>query len=283
MEIKFNEVDYSYKKINFLEKEVLQNINIEFKKGKINGIIGTSGSGKTTLIELINNLLIPTKGNIKIDDFILTPNKRIENVNKLRFNVGMVFQFPEEQFFNTTVKEELAITLKFYNYKIDQIEQRIVDVMKMVNLPVSYLKRNPFTLSNGEKRKLAIASVLIINPKVLILDEPTLGLDEIGKRELIKLLRILKTRYNKTIIIVSHDVDLLHEIVDYVYVLDNKKIVLEGQKYEVFKQVKLLKKYGLTVPKIIQFEDKVLQKKKIKLGYRDDINDLIKDIYRYVK
>lgn len=283
MEIKFNEVDYSYKKINFLEKEVLKNINVEFKKSKINGIIGTSGSGKTTLIELINNLLIPTKGNIKIDNFLLTSNKRIENVNKLRFNVGMVFQFPEEQFFNNTVRDELAITLKFYDYKIDQIEKRISDVMKMVNLPISYLKRNPFTLSNGEKRKLAIASILIINPKVLVLDEPTLGLDEIGKKELIKLLRILKTRYNKTIIIVSHDVDLLHEIVDYIYVLNNKKIVLEGQKYDVFKQVKVLKKYGLEAPKIIQFEDKVLQKKKIKLGYRDDINDLIKDIYRYVK
>lgn len=283
MEIKFSNVDYSYQKINFIDNEVLKNINIKFKKGKINGIIGKNGSGKTTLIQLINNLLIPTKGLINIDNYLIQSNKRLENVNELRFNIGMIFQFPEEQFFNNTVYDELAIILKFYDYKLDQIEKRVYDVLKMVELSTDYLGRNPMTLSNGEKRKLAVASALIINPKVLILDEPTIGLDDKSKKDLIKLLRLLKNRYKKTIIIVSHDVDLLHELVDYIYVLNNKEIVLEGTKYDVFKQVKLLKKYGLSVPKIIEFEDKVLTKKKIKLGYRDDIKDLIKDIYRYVK
>jgi len=283
MEIKFNNVDYSYNKINYLEKEVLKNINIEFLEGKINGIIGRSGCGKTTLIELVNNLLTPTKGLIKVGEYIIDSKKKFENINELRFDVSMVFQFPEEQFFNPTVKKELEIILKLFDYKLDQIEKRIFDVLKMVGLNQEYLNYNPLKLSNGEKRKLAIASSLIINPKVLILDEPTIGLDSKSKNDLIKLIRILKNRYNKTIIIVTHDIDTLHKIADNIYVLNDKKIVLQGNKYEVFKNVKELRKYGITVPKIIEFSNKVLLKKNIKIGYRDDINDLIKDIYRYAK
>lgn len=282
MEIKFNNVDFSYKKFNYLDKEVLKNININFMKGKINAIIGKSGSGKTTLVELINNILIPTNGQIKIDDYLIT-NKKFDKSLELRFNIGLIYQFPEEQFFGNTVYEELCLTLRLFNYKMNEIDKRIEDSLKMVGLNNTYLDKNPLILSRGEKRKLALASSLLINPKVLILDEPTIGLDSKSKNDLIKLLRMLKNRYNKTIIIISHDMDFIHKFVDYIYVLYNKEIVLEGTKYEVFKQEKELKKYGIKVPKIIEFENKVLNKKKIKIGYRDDINDLIKDIYRYVK
>lgn len=282
MEIKFNNVDFSYKKFNYLDKEVLKNININFMKGKINAIIGKSGSGKTTLVELINNILIPTNGQIKIDDYLIT-NKKFDKSLELRFNIGLIYQFPEEQFFGNTVYEELCLTLRLFNYKMNEIDKRIEDSLKMVGLNNTYLDKNPLMLSRGEKRKLALASSLLINPKVLILDEPTIGLDSKSKNDLIKLLRMLKNRYNKTIIIISHDMDFIHKFVDYIYVLYNKEIVLEGSKYDVFKQVKELKKYGIKVPKIIEFENKVLNKKKIKIGYRDDINDLIKDIYRYVK
>lgn len=282
MEIKFNNVDFSYKKINYIEKEVLKDIDIEFIKGKINGIIGKSGSGKTTLVELINNLLTPTNGFITVDNFIIKNKEKID-VEKLRFNIGLVFQNPEEQFFNPTVKDELMITLKLFNYKLDQINKRIEDSLKMVDLDDKYLNMNPMKLSRGEMRKVALAQALLINPKVLILDEPTIGLDDKSKNELIKLIRMLKNRYNKTIIVVTHDINFLHKIVDYVFVLNDKKIVLHGTKYDVFKNESELKKCGIKSPKIIQFENKVLKKKNIKIGYRDDINDLIKDIYRYAK
>ena len=283
MEIKFENVSYSYKKVNYSEKKVLENINIELKKGKVNAIIGKSGSGKTTLLELIEHLLIPTEGQIRIDDYILSSKDKVKNIDKLRFNIGYVSQFPEEQFFSSSVKEELELPLRFFNYKLEQLDKRIKDVLKMVSLNENILKENIFNLSNGEKRKLAIATALIINPKVLILDEPTIGLDSKNKNDLIKLIRILKNRFNKTIIIVSHDIEFIHKITDYIYVLNNKKIVLEGTKYEVFKQEKLLRRYGIVVPKVIEFSNKVLNKKNIKIGYRDDINDLIKDIYRYAK
>ena len=153
----------------------------------------------------------------------------------------------------------------------------------MVGLDQSYLNKNPFKLSNGEKRKLALAEVLILNPKVILLDEPTIGLDSKSKNDILKLLRLLKNRYNKTIIIATHDIEFIHKIVDYIYVLDNKEIVMEGDKYSIFKQEKKLNKIGIRVPYTISFSNKVLESKKIKIGYRDDINDLIKDIYRYVK
>lgn len=282
MEIKFNNVSYTYNSKTPLRKKALSNINIEIKEGKINGIIGRSGSGKTTLVELINALLLPSVGNIVIDDFILEKNKKIHNINRLRVNIGLIFQFPEDQFFNLKVKDEIKFGMKYFDIKTQEIDKRCSDALAMVGLDDSYLNRDTFKLSSGEMRRIAIASVLAFNPKVVILDEPTIGLDSISKKNLISLIRRLKTRYNKTIIIITHDVDLLHQISDYIYVLDNGKIVLEGDKYKVFTD-EALEKYGLKPPKIIEFEKLVQKNKKIKIGYRDDINDLIKDVYRYAK
>ena len=283
MEIKFEHVDFNYQKINCTTKEVFQDLNFCFSSGKIHGLVGKSGSGKTTLLELIDSLILPTNGKIKIGNYKIQAGKKFDNVNDLRFQIGFVFQLPEEQFFNSTVYDELAFSLQFYRYRLHDIQKHISDALKMVGLNDTYLEKNPFCLSNGEKRKVAIAASLVCNPEILLLDEPTVGLDGKSKESLLKLLRILKNRYHKTIIIASHDTDFLHRIVDDVYVLYNRKIVLSGDKYEVFKNSKELKKYGVKSPKIIEFSNKVLEKKKIKIGYRDEINDLIKDIYRYVK
>ena len=153
----------------------------------------------------------------------------------------------------------------------------------MVGLNDSYLKRDPLTLSNVEMRKVALASILIYNPKVLFLDEPTVGFDEENKKSFLKLIKRLKKRYHKTIIMVSHDIEFIHKFADEILVLDNGKLITQGDKYEVFKQEKRMKEIGLTVPKMIQFSNLVYEKKGKKIGYRDEINDLIKDIYRYVK
>jgi len=282
MEIKFNDVSFSYHEKLKSKRQALTNVNIKIKKSKINGIIGRSGSGKTTLVELINALLIPTTGNVKVDDFTIKKGKKIINVNNLRVNIGLVFQIPEEQFFNLKVKDEINFGMNYFNVKTEEIEKRCIDSLKMVGLDESYLERETFKLSSGEMRKVAIASILAFNPKVVILDEPTIGLDSLSKKNLISLIRKLKTRYHKTVIIITHDVDLLHQISDHIFVLDNGKVVLEGNKYDVFTNDELYN-YGLVPPKIIQFEKLVQKRKNIKLGYRDDINDLIKDIYRYAK
>ena len=281
MEVKFNHVFYVYNEKTPLSKMVLGDINATFKEGKITSIMGKSGSGKTTLIELINALIIPTKGNIQVGSRVISKTRKIKNINNLRYKIGLVFQVPEEQFFCKTVKEEIEFGMKYFNKSVKSIQKHISDALIMMGLDDSYLNRNPFTLSSGEMRKVAIASVLAFNPKVIILDEPTIGLDNKSKENLIKIIKLLKNRYKKTIIVVSNHTDLLLKTSDHVILLDKGKIVLEGNKYDVFKQD--IEKYSLKRPKIIEFEQLVLEKKGIKIGYRDDINDLMKDVYRYVK
>ena len=278
MEIKI--IDLSYKYPNS-KKLVLDNININFMAHKVNGIIGKSGSGKTTLLELIDGLINPTFGKIEIEDYIL--NNKTKDYKDVRANIGYMFQFPEYQFFNDTVKQEIQLNSKLYNYRISEIDKRTDDVLKMVGLAKDCLNKDPLLLSHGEARKVALASILIFNPKVIVLDEPTIGLDNKSKLEFIRLIRMLKNRYKKTIIIVTHDIEMLHKIVDNVIVLNDGKVVLQGDKYNVFKETRLLKTYGIISPKVILFSNKVLNKKNIKLGYRDEINDLIKDIFRNVK
>ena len=285
MEIKFNDVEFSYNTNLPTETKVLNKINISFKEGKITSLIGRSGSGKTTIAELINALLFPNEGTIEYGSFLLS-SKGIKNnheINNLRVNIGLIFQFPEEQFFNMTVKEEISFGMKYFKYKTKDIENRVISSLKLVGLSEEYQDRNPFTLSSGEKRKVAIASILAFNPKVIILDEPTIGLDNVGKKNLIQLIRKLKMRLNKTIILITHDIELVHAVSDNVILLDKGNIVLEGDKYTVFKNEELFKEYGMHIPKMIEFSNLVYRKKGIKMGYRDEINDLIKDIYRYVK
>ena len=281
MEVKFNNVYYVYNEKTPLSKLVLGDINTTFKEGTINGIIGRSGSGKTTMVELINALILPTKGNVTVGSKVISKTRKIKNINNLRYRIGLVFQFPEEQFFCKTVKEEIESGMRYFKKTVKSIEKHVSDALLMVGLDDSYLTRNPYTLSSGEMRKVAIASILAFNPKIVILDEPTIGLDNSSKENLIKIIKLLKNRYHKTVIIVSNDTDMLHKISDHIVLLDKGKIVLEGSKYEVFKQD--IEKYGVKKPKIIEFEELVYKEKNIKIGYRDDINDLMKDVYRYVK
>jgi energy-coupling factor transport system ATP-binding protein len=274
MEIKVSNLSYKYPNNN---TNTLENINIDFLEGKVNGIIGSNGSGKTTLIEVLAGIKKPTNGDIYID------NKIVKKYDKeLRKNIGFIFQTTQNHFFKKTVKEEIELACINYNYRINELEKRVLDVIKMVDLNKSYLDRDPFTLSNSESKKLALASVLIYNPKVIIMDEPTIGLDNKSKNNLIKIIRILKNRYKKTIIIVSHDTEFLHKISDKIILIEKGKIIKEGTKYEIFTDVRELKKYGIISPKVIQFSYKVFNKKNIKLGYRDEVNDLVKDIFRNV-
>lgn len=273
MEIVFDDIKYAY-----ADNEVIKGISASLKKHKINAIIGPNGSGKTTLIQTINGLIVPNSGEVRIDDFKVKSD--LKNYKDLRFNVGLVFQLPEEQIFNLTVEEEIGYALDYYDYRKDEKDKHTLDALKMVGLDNSYLDKNPFDLSQGERRKVAIASVLAFNPKVVIFDEPTIGLDSKSKNNLIKIIRLLKNRFHKTIVIVSHDIDLIHKLADYICIVANGKLVKSGDKYEIFTDNNLLNKYHIKMPKIIAFEKLVLEKKKIKLGYRDDINDLLKDIYR---
>lgn len=279
MEIKCYSVSYCYHEKKISEYRALDNVTLNIKPGRINGVIGENGSGKTTLVELFNLLRLPTKGVIQIGNYILEAKKVVEEAPP-QFDIGFVFASAKEQFFLPTVKKEIAFGMKQFSYRLSHIEKRISDALKMVGLDDTYLNRNPLELSNGEMKKVSIASVLAFNPEVIVLDEPTIGLDDISKESFLKMLKILKNRYHKTIIVVTQDSNLIHRIADYIFVFHNGALVLEGTKYEVFLNDEI-EKFGLVRPDMIEFSFRVLKQKGIKLGYRDDINDLIKDIYRH--
>lgn len=276
MEVIFKNVSFSYNYKMKNEKEALKDINLCLESNQIHGIIGPIGSGKSTLLELMNGITKPTTGDISIGSYNLHKNRF--KFNKFRYDVGLVYQFPEKQFFCNTVGEEIAFAEKVFAPKNKNIKKKVIKVLKMVGLDESYINRSPFSLNGGEKRRVAIASVLISNPKLLIMDEPTIGLDNNSKRRLMKLLKKLKTMYSKTIIIVTHDVDMLYEIVDNVVVLNKGKIVKEGNKLSVFSNVELLDQNNTPVPSVVRTEKIIFDKTGIDLGYLPDMNSLVRAI-----
>lgn len=271
MEIKLENVVYTIEKVNYKSKEIFKNLSLSFEGSAINGIIGKCGSGKTILLELLAGLRKPNSGIIEI------PYKDIKR------NIGFLEEIDDVEMFST-VMEWMQNSIYYYKkMSMTDLLIRMVDSLKMVGLNKNYLNSPIKRLSKSEIRKISLAICLFHNPKILILDDPFRFLDMKSKNDLCKLLRMLKNRYKKTIIVSSNDVDMIHKIVDNVFILFDGEVVLSGDKYDVFKDDKLLKKYDIVAPKCIDFSNTVLNKKKKRIGYRDDINDLIKDIYRYAK
>ena len=260
MEIELRDITFNYKKVNYKSKLVIKNLNMKINPG-ISAIIGDNGSGKTTLLDIIS-------GNLNIDKGEIRFSKKAK--------IGYVREAPD--FVTSTVREELIYSMMEHNYKIS--EKRMLDVLMMVGIDTDLIDANIKDLTNSKKRLLDLACALIFNPNIILIDNLTDEMDDINKKRILNIIKILKTRFNKTIVIASNDINFIHKIADKVFVLYNENIVLEGSRYEVFKQEKLLKKYGVMTPDIIRFENIVLEKKGIKLGFRDEINDLIKDIYR---
>ena len=278
MEIKIKDVYY-----NVDNKEVFRDLNINFKDNSITGIIGPVGSGKSILLELIANLRDIDDGEIEIGGITLTNKTTKRDSHRVQKEVGILFQSSYDQIYNLTVKKELLLSLSDLKLSKDEMLDRIKETLKLVELDESYMDKNPLKLSQSELKKVALASVLIRKPKLLLLDEPTVGFDASGKKMLISLLKILRKKEKITTVSVSNDVDFLNQITDNIVVLKYGKIILSGSRLDVFKKEKVLAENGISVPKIIEFENYVLNEMGIKIGYREEINDLLKDIFRYAK
>jgi len=250
-------------------KDKIKNISYEFEEEKITSIISSSGSGKTILSYLISGIEKPTDG-------------EVVNTYKGR-EIGYVFQNAEESFIFSTVREELIFGLRKYNYKVDTINKRIEDSLKMVELPIEYLDKSPFELSSGEKELLSIAVVLSFNPKLIIIDDPTAYLDNKREEYLVKLLKKLKNSYHKTIIILTSDIEFASKLGDNYLLLKNGKVSSEGRVKELLTSSDKVKKAGVEIPKIVDFINNVKKKKNIDLEPTFDIKELMKDIYRNVK
>lgn len=253
MEIKITNLEHTYMPKTPFEHKALNGINLHIKSGQFVAIIGHTGSGKSTIIQHLNGLLKPTKGSVQIGDFLIDANKKNKHLKLLRHLVGMVFQYPEHQLFDETVEKDIAFGPKNFGISKEEITKRIKAVLPLVGLDETILQKSPFDLSGGQKRRAAIAGVLASKPKVLVLDEPTAGLDPIGRKQMMELFVALHKQDKLTTILVTHNMELAAMYADLVVVMDKGKILIKGTPNEIFKTPDLLQVVGLDVPETVQF------------------------------
>ncbi|MDD2352167.1 MAG: energy-coupling factor transporter ATPase [Candidatus Caldatribacteriota bacterium] len=251
MLINLKNVSYTYNLNMPFETDALKSINLKIKRGEFVGIIGHTGCGKTTLLQMFNGLLEPTEGKVFIDGVDIHQNKaKLKEIRKI---VGLTFQYPENQLFEETVFKEIAFGPKNTGIKdINQLERRVRKAMKMVEMDYSmYKDKSPFSLSGGEMRRVAIASILAIEPDVIILDEPTASLDPQNRKKLLKLIKDLHISFQKTIILVSHNMEVVAELSQRIIVMENGRIVMDDTPKAIFRDnVERLETIGLSLPQI---------------------------------
>lgn len=246
--IEIKGLKYTYSKGLPYEKEALITIDMLIYEGEAIGILGHTGSGKSTLIQHLNGILFPEQGEVRIfGEKIINDKKMLKSLRRI---VGIVFQFPEDELFAETVYEEIAFGPKNLGLMQEEVNKRVLTSLNEVGLNESYLNRSPFSLSGGEKRRVAIASILSMRPKILVLDEPTSGLDPSGREEILKLIKRLKEEKNVTIVLVSHSMEDVLSLVNRVYVLNNGKVVFEGDTISIFKDREKVEKFDLSIPEI---------------------------------
>lgn len=256
MSIKIENLTYVYNPKSPFETKALDGINLEIDDGEFIGLIGHTGSGKSTLIQHLNGLIKPTSGKITVGDLVITGEK--VKLADLRKKVGLVFQYPEHQLFEETVYKDIAFGPKNLNLSESEIDERVKESMELVKLDFETLKeRSPFELSGGQRRRVAIAGVLAMKPDILILDEPTAGLDPRGRDEILEQIKFLHEKYENTVILVSHSMEDIAKLVDRIIVMHGGKIELHGVPREVFKQSKRLESIGLGIPQITYLMEKL--------------------------
>lgn len=249
MIIELKNVSYIYNPNTPFEKKALQNINLGIDNGEFIGLIGHTGSGKSTLVQHLNGLIKPTEGTIIVDNKIIT--EKGTALRDTRQKVGLVFQYPEHQLFEETIYKDIAFGPKNLGLSETEVDERVKEAMEVVGLDYQRLKdRSPFELSGGQKRRVAIAGVLAMKPKVLVLDEPTAGLDPHGRDEILNEVREIYEKSNITIILVSHSMEDIARLVGRILVMDKGSIVMDGKPREIFKRAGELESIGLGVPQI---------------------------------
>ena len=248
MSIKLENVSYIYEKNSAYSTEALKDVSLEINDGEFIGMIGHTGSGKSTLIQLFNALLRPSSGKILYDGKDIWNNDF--NRRELRFNVGLVFQYPEYQLFETTVLKDVCFGPKNKGLSEDECIERAKEALKAVGMPEEFYSRSPLEMSGGQKRRAAIAGVLAMDPKVLILDEPCAGLDPKGKRDILDMLSALRRDKGMTIRLVSHSMEDVAGYADRLIVMSNGTKAYDGTVKEVFSKYKELEKIGLAAPQV---------------------------------
>ncbi|OPJ60659.1 energy-coupling factor transporter ATPase [Clostridium oryzae] len=249
MSIKIENLTHIYMPGTPFEKKALDNVSLNIQDGEFIALIGHTGSGKSTLIQHMNGLLKPTSGKIIIDEVDIT-NEKVK-LSEVRKKVGLVFQYPEYQLFEETVEKDIAFGPEKLGLTGEEISERVKRAMNIVGLDYEkYRSKSPFELSGGEKRRAAIAGIVAMESKILILDEPTAGLDPKGRDEILSQIKELHSKYNITIIMVSHSMEDVSKLADRILVMNNGKCILDDTPVNIFKQIDLLESVGLAAPQI---------------------------------
>ena len=249
MSIKIENLTHVYMPKTPFEKKALDNVNLVIEDGEFLVLIGHTGSGKSTLIQHLNGLLEPSSGRIIVDDIDLT-NKETK-LTDIRKKIGLVFQYPEYQLFEETIEKDIAFGPNNLGLSKEVVSERVKKSMEMVGLDYeTYKDVSPFDLSGGQKRRVAIAGVIAMEPKVLILDEPTAGLDPKGRDDILEQIKILHEKYKMTIVLVSHSMEDVGKLAERIVVMNKGKVALTGKPAEIFKEVETLEEIGLAVPQV---------------------------------
>ncbi len=283
MPIQFEKVSHHYNAGTQFAYVALDEIDLTLKEGKVTAIIGATGSGKTTLVQHLNALLLPTSGKVTVLDRVIDSAEKPKKLKELRKKVGLVFQFPEYQLFEETIEKDICFGPKNFGVSEQEAKKRAHEVIRLVGLDESFLQKSPLDLSGGQKRRVAIAGILAMDPDVLVLDEPTAGLDPQGAQQMMSLFMNLNKKLKKTVLMVTHDMEHVLNYCDEVVVVRDGKIVTHVEVREFFKDTTLLNELHILPPSVIQFRE-MLNDKGFKLDSSImDIKTLAKAIAKEVK
>ena len=259
MGITLENVSYIYQNGTPFASTALSDVSLTIKDGSYTALIGHTGSGKSTILQLLNGLLVPTDGEVRVFDTLITPTSVNKEIRQIRKQVGLVFQFAENQIFEETVLKDVAFGPQNFGVSREEAETIAREKLAMVGIDESLFERSPFELSGGQMRRVAIAGILAMEPRILVLDEPTAGLDPIGRKELMNLFKKLH-QDGITIVLVTHLMDDVAEYADQVYVMEKGRLVKSGEPSFVFQDIDFMEKIQLGVPKITRFAQKLIKR-----------------------
>ncbi len=269
--VTFKELSYVYAPDMPYKTTALDRVDLDITEGKITAIIGKTGSGKSTLVQHLNALLLPTSGTLEIEGYTIKAGEKTSKLKELRRKVGLVFQFSEYQLFEETIIKDVAFGPKNFGVSEEEALERAKKALELVGLDPSYYQRSPLDISGGQKRRAAIAGILAIEPEIIVLDEPTAGLDPKGAKEMIGLFAMLNKKMHKTIIIVTHDNEIVYDFADDVVLLDGGKVVCKMKAHDFFAERELLESHDIYRPRIVYLKE-LLKDKGIMIP--DDIHTL---------
>ncbi len=284
MDIRFKELEHRYQVHTPFERLALYNINTSIKSGSYIAIIGHTGSGKSTIIQHLNGLLKPSAGSIQIGERIITAQKKQKDLKSLRKKVGIVFQFPEHQLFEETVEKDICYGPLNFGVSLKTAQEKAREIIKLVGLSEAFLTKSPFDLSGGQMRRVAIAGILAMEPEILVLDEPTAGLDPRGRVEIMEMFYKLHKKKGLTTILVTHSMEDAAHYADEMIVMHKGTIVNQGTPDEIFSKPEELSEIGLGVPESVRFKHKFEEKFNVKIPSpcltMDDLVTQVKSLLR---